>query len=85
MSSGYWFDLTDPTSGLPVISRAGSALYPDVDGAAALLRYPTIQAGCCRVISHPHWGTSIYPFTFFTNASCSFILEAFDQLSVPQS
>ncbi|KAJ3192869.1 hypothetical protein HK101_005816 [Irineochytrium annulatum] len=65
---GHWADLTDPASGYPMDTDRGVSLYPDVDGAAVLLKYATVQAGCCRVIAHPRWGTKCYPATLFTTA-----------------
>ncbi|KAJ3029026.1 UNVERIFIED_CONTAM: hypothetical protein HDU68_000322 [Siphonaria sp. JEL0065] len=63
---GYWADMTDPCSGYPVYTPRGTSLYPDVDGASMLLKYPTHLVGCCRIISHPVWGTRNYPATLFT-------------------
>ncbi|KAI8820428.1 uncharacterized protein EV422DRAFT_530854 [Fimicolochytrium jonesii] len=72
---GYWADLTDPASGYPSFSSRGTSLYPDVDGAASLLRYATVQAGCCRVLVHPKWGTRSYPSTMFCAAPVEVVSE----------
>eukprot|EP00039_Didymoeca_costata_P013840 m.216756 g.216756 ORF g.216756 m.216756 type:complete len:491 (+) comp15881_c0_seq9:1318-2790(+) len=64
----HWADLTDPCSGYPVIGERGSGLYPDVNGSWMLLRYDLIETGCCKLISHPKWGTKVYPATMFTTA-----------------
>lgn len=66
--AGSFIDLTDPCSGYPVNSPRGLSLYPDVDGSSSLLKYATIQAGCCRVLTHPEWGCRNYPVTYFTDA-----------------
>ncbi|KAJ3084874.1 hypothetical protein HDU99_000001 [Rhizoclosmatium hyalinum] len=65
-AQGFWADMTDPCSGYPVYTPRGTSLYPDVDGAARLLKYNTHLVGCCRIISHPVWGTRNYPATLFT-------------------
>ncbi|KAJ3203545.1 hypothetical protein HDU67_010140 [Dinochytrium kinnereticum] len=74
-SKGYWADSTDPASGYPVLCDRGTSLYPDVDGAHRLLKYPTLQAGCCRVLAHPRWGTRCYPGTMFTTAPVEVVEE----------
>ena len=46
----------------------GNAVYSEIDGMAMLLPYQRFNAGMCMVLSHPQWGTSIYPATIFTTA-----------------
>ncbi|KAJ1662638.1 hypothetical protein IW140_001059 [Coemansia sp. RSA 1813] len=65
---GYWADITDPMSGMALFTASGPSLYPDVEGAEILLRYSQINIGTCFVLSHPHWGTKVYPATAFTLA-----------------
>ncbi|KAJ2104093.1 hypothetical protein IW146_008717 [Coemansia sp. RSA 922] len=65
---GYWADITDPMSGLALFTNCGPSLYPDVEGAEVLLRYAPYNLGNCFVLSHPHWGTHVYPATAFTLA-----------------
>ncbi|KAJ2687907.1 hypothetical protein IWW39_002598 [Coemansia spiralis] len=66
--SGYWADVTDPMSGLALFTSCGPSLYPDVDGAEVLLRYAPFNLGNCFILSHPQWGTHVYPATAFTLA-----------------
>ena len=33
-----------------------------------LLGYKTANAGCCSVLLHPRWGSSVYPASFFAKA-----------------
>ncbi|KAJ2492034.1 hypothetical protein IWW37_001748 [Coemansia sp. RSA 2050] len=66
--NGYWADVTDPMSGLALFTSCGPSLYPDVDGAEILLRYAPFNLGSCFVLSHPQWGTHVYPATAFTLA-----------------
>ncbi|KAJ2889763.1 hypothetical protein GGI21_006443, partial [Coemansia aciculifera] len=65
---GYWADITDPMSGLALFTSCGPSLYPDVEGAEVLLRYAPFNLGNCFVLSHPHWGTHVYPATAFALA-----------------
>ena len=65
LSEGLWADWTDPADGFPVHSARGNCIYPDVDGSVSLLKYGTVQVGCCRVLVHPNYGTRNYPATLF--------------------
>jgi len=67
--------LTSPTlealAWLPpsqMLTKAAACSYPDVQGAHLLLRYDTVEAGCCRVLLHPRWRSKCYPGTVFTTA-----------------
>lgn len=65
----YWADYIDPCSGLPMIHREnGSRVYGEVEGLVALLGYKTQNAGCCKIILHPKWGSSVYPASIFAKA-----------------
>jgi hypothetical protein len=33
-----------------------------------LLNYKAYNAGFCKVLTHPKWGSSVYPATIFANA-----------------
>ncbi|KAF9425642.1 hypothetical protein BGZ94_007357 [Podila epigama] len=72
---GHWSDMTDPASGFPCYSERGRDVYPDVDGCQVLLKYDFQNAGCCKILLHPVWGSKIYPATFFTTAPAD-IFEA---------
>ncbi|KAJ1884625.1 hypothetical protein LPJ66_010522, partial [Kickxella alabastrina] len=65
---GFWADITDPMSGAALFSTSGPSLYPDVESAEILLRYRPFNLGSCFVMSHPNWGTHVYPATAFTLA-----------------
>lgn len=67
-TSNFTQDLTDPCSGLPVLSERGGEFYPDVIGGQMLLSYDVIDTGCCKLLSHPRWQTKVYPATMFSNA-----------------
>ncbi|KAJ3282384.1 hypothetical protein HDU76_008718, partial [Blyttiomyces sp. JEL0837] len=84
-SNGHWSDMTDPASGYPMFTPRGTSLYPDVDGAVRLLRYSTTLVGCCKVLSHPRWGSRNYPATLFTTAPLSLVEEALEKACLGES
>ncbi|KAF9357077.1 hypothetical protein BGX26_004286 [Mortierella sp. AD094] len=77
---GYWSDMTDPASGFPSFSERGRDVYPDVEGCQLLLKYDFQNAGCCKVLLHPNWGSKIYPATFFTTAPLDALLKVIAQV-----
>ena len=68
IAKGHWSDYIDPCSGLPMVNKENQAVYGEVDALSTLLGYKTANAGCCKVVLHPKWGTSIYPASVFTKA-----------------
>lgn len=65
---GYWADYIDPCSGLPMIASDCNKVYSEVDGMQCLLKYKAYNAGFCKVLTHPQWGSSVYPATIFCYA-----------------
>lgn len=65
---GYWADYIDPCSGLPMITRDCNKVYSEVDGMEILLNYRAYNAGFCKVLTHPKWGSAVYPATIFCYA-----------------
>lgn len=74
-SGGWWADYVDPCSGLTVRTRGG-AVYPEVDAFETLLKWRTATAGGCKVLSHPRWGTAVYPATLLAAAPLPVLLRA---------
>jgi len=64
----YWADYIDPCSGLPMMTKDCNKVYSEVDGMEVMLQYKTMNCGCCKVLLHPVWGSSVYPATIFTSA-----------------
>eukprot|EP00730_Choanoeca_flexa_P010968 TRINITY_DN21948_c0_g1_i1.p1 TRINITY_DN21948_c0_g1~~TRINITY_DN21948_c0_g1_i1.p1 ORF type:complete len:191 (+),score=35.15 TRINITY_DN21948_c0_g1_i1:75-647(+) len=62
---GVWADYTDPASGFPMKSERRAGTYPDVLGAQMLLKMDVMAANCCSILSHPKFGTNVYPCTMF--------------------
>ena len=64
-NEGYWADYIDPCSGLPMLSQNSTKVYSEVDGMECLLNYRTYNAGFCKILTHPKWGSAVYPATIF--------------------
>ncbi|KJE92417.1 hypothetical protein CAOG_03394 [Capsaspora owczarzaki ATCC 30864] len=75
---GHWADMTDPCSGYPVYGERGASCYPDVLANELLLKYPVINTGCCKIMSHPKWHTRIYPATVFSTAPLAELLRCIE-------
>ncbi|KAF6259039.1 methylmalonic aciduria and homocystinuria type D protein [Scenedesmus sp. NREL 46B-D3] len=73
---GYWCDYIDPCSGLPMIQQGTNNVYPEVEGLSILLGFKTQNAGCCKIVLHPRWGSAVYPATLFAKAPLQPLLEA---------
>lgn len=67
-------DFIDPCSGLPARTKGCTTVYPEVDAFETLLKYKTYNASGCRVISHPSWGTRIYPASVLVVAPITTVL-----------
>ena len=35
-------------------------VYSEVDGMECLLNYKSYNAGFCKILTHPRWGSSVY-------------------------
>eukprot|EP00741_Cyanophora_paradoxa_P014664 tig00020816_g14142.t1 len=77
-AQGHWADVTDPCSGLPLLSERGNHIYSDVEALELLLRYKTVDIGGCRVLSHPKWGYRVYPTTLFSTAPLAVLTAALE-------
>lgn len=66
--AGYWADYIDPCSGLPMLTKNCNKVYSEVDGMECLLNYRAYNAGFCKVLTHPKWGSAVYPATIFCYA-----------------
>jgi hypothetical protein len=74
-SRGYWADYIDPCSGLPMLSLNCNKVYSEVDGMECLLNYKSYNAGFCKILTHPQWGSAVYPATIFAHAPEQVIAE----------
>jgi hypothetical protein len=78
---GYWADFIDPCSGLPVLTANCNKVYSEVDGMEVLLRYKSHNAGFCKVLTHPEFGTAVYPATCFCIAPAEVVAAALAKFS----
>jgi len=83
-SKGYFADLIDPCSALPVYADSCSG-YSEVDGFRILLKYPTQSCGGCKIVLHPEWQTFFYPASMFSNAPLEDIRAAVGITTIRQA
>ena len=50
-------------------------VYSEVDGMQLLLHYRTMDAGMCKVLLHPKWGSAVSPASAFTDAPLESVKE----------
>eukprot|EP00238_Polyblepharides_amylifera_P014948 CAMPEP_0196580022 /NCGR_PEP_ID=MMETSP1081-20130531/26406_1 /TAXON_ID=36882 /ORGANISM="Pyramimonas amylifera, Strain CCMP720" /LENGTH=176 /DNA_ID=CAMNT_0041899773 /DNA_START=37 /DNA_END=567 /DNA_ORIENTATION=- len=79
-TKGHWSDFMDPCSGLAMRTKECHVPYGEVDALSTLLGYQTANAGCCKVVLHPTWGSSIYPSTMFTKAPLADLVQAIQEV-----
>jgi hypothetical protein len=73
---GFWADYIDPCSGLTMIDRESQQVYGEVDALVTLLNYECTNVGCCKIVLHPRWGSSVYPASIFASAPEEIVREA---------
>ena len=64
----FWCDYIDPCSGLAMIHKESQRVYGEVDALVTLLNYEYTNVGCCKIVMHPKWGSSVYPASLFAIA-----------------
>ena len=75
-AAGHWADYIDPCSGLPMVHKETGNVYGEVEALCTLLGYKSQNAGCCKIILHPKWGSSVYPASMFAKAPLDAVEEA---------
>lgn len=55
--AGFWADYVDPCSGLLMNSPFTNVVYNEVQFAEVLLNFRVMNAGCCKILLHPEWGS----------------------------
>ena len=56
-------------------------VYSEVDGMECLLNYKSYNAGFCKILTHPTWGSSVYPATIFTHCPPNVAMEIVNSYS----
>jgi hypothetical protein len=51
-----------------MLSLNCNKVYSEVDGMQVLLNYSCYNAGFCKILVHPTFGSSVYPATIFCYA-----------------
>jgi hypothetical protein len=74
-SQHFWADFIDPCSGLPMLTPNCNKVFSECDAHEVLLNYRTYNAGFCKILTHPSWGSSVYPATIFCYAPRNHILQ----------
>lgn len=78
-ANGFWADYVDPCSGLPMRHREGGGAYGEVQALVTLRGFATANAGCCTIVLHPRWGSSVYPASLVTTAPVERLEKALDE------
>jgi hypothetical protein len=80
---GYWADYIDPCSGLAMMTPDANKPYNEVSGAEYMLGYKCQNAGCCKILLHPRWGSAVYPASLFTSAPREVLLPLLPEIPRP--
>ena len=51
-----------------MIHKESQRVYGEVDALMTLLNYECTNVGCCKIVMHPKWGSSVYPASLFAIA-----------------
>lgn len=80
---GFKAELFDPKSGYPLLSSRGDKSHDDVAAVSTLLGFP-ITVGNCSYITHPQWGTAVYPGILMASGTPDAIATALRQVALCQ-
>jgi hypothetical protein len=59
-----------------MIYKETNSVYGEVQALSTLLGYKTQNAGCCKILLHPKWGSAVYPASLFVRAPLEEVKEA---------
>jgi hypothetical protein len=64
-----------------MVHRNSCGVYGEVDALVTLRRYSTMNAGCCKVVLHPQWGSAVYPASLMTKAPADVTIRVLQQVA----
>lgn len=64
-----------------MIHKETGSVYGEVEALSSLLGYRCANAGCCKVVLHPKWGSSVYPATLFAKAPLEAVTAAIHEVT----
>jgi hypothetical protein len=67
-----------------MISLGCNKVYSEVDGMECLLNYKSYNAGFCKILVHPKFGSSVYPATMFCYAPPNVVRDLLTQIQQRQ-
>ena len=62
-----------------MITADCNKVYSEVDGMECLLNYKSYNAGFCKILTHPKWGSSVYPATIFAHAPRKVVIQLLNE------
>lgn len=78
---GFLSDLIDPRNGYPLLSHPGEISHDDTAVVKALLGLP-VTMGKCSVLTHPDWGSAVYPSILMASASPRIIKSVLKSVAI---
>lgn len=63
-----------------MISLNCNKVYSEVDGMECLLNYKSYNAGFCKILTHPKWGSAVYPAIIFVHAPVDVVKNLIESL-----
>ena len=58
-----------------MLTKNCNKVYSEVDGMECLLNYKAHNAGFCKILTHPKWGSAVYPATIFAHAPKELVMQ----------
>ena len=59
---------SSPPTPPPAPCCGAGAVYGEVEALSTLRGFRTQNAGCCKIVLHPRWGSNVYPASMFAKA-----------------
>eukprot|EP01040_Poterioochromonas_malhamensis_P016258 gene16258-18416_t len=79
-SRGVFADFFDPCSGLPARTTDSNQIFSEVQAAQSLHNYQIMNAGCCKILLHPEWGSAVYPASIVVQSTADVVIPIVQHL-----